>query len=73
MLTAMMLSVMLVAGDDGLAPRVQTLIGHVDRLEMIAAPAALEGEKQAKLADLRAVAARCKGFGNLQCTLRSHR
>ncbi len=54
MLTAIMLSVMLVAGDDGLVPRVQTLIGHVDRLEGIAVPAALEGEKQAKLADLRA-------------------
>ena len=54
MLTAMMLSVMLVAGDDGLVPRVQTLIGHVDRLEVIAVPAALEGEKQVKLADLRA-------------------
>ena len=57
MLTTLMLSVMLVAGDDGLTPRVQTLMGHVERLEAITVPPALEGEKRAKLADLQSAAA----------------
>ncbi len=73
MLTALMLSVMFAVGDDGLAPRVQTLAGHVERLAAITVPPALESEKQMRLADLRAAAARREGRNCLRRALFGHR
>ncbi len=53
MSSVLMLSLVLVAGNDNLAPRLQTLSGHVDRLEAISVPPALKSEKEAKLTELR--------------------
>ena len=53
MLTALVISVLCVAGEDAFAPRVQTLAEHVVRLDAIEVAPEQEAEKQAKMADLR--------------------
>jgi hypothetical protein len=62
MWTAMVLSMVFAVGDHDLAPRVQTLMGHVERLDLITVPPDVADLKRGKLAELRE---RCeKGVDN---------